>query len=92
MERLDIKNLKQGLVDFMHKPLSNRKAPIWIADYVLIGYGSGAIMAVPGHDERDHEFAKKYDIEIMTVVKPKNNISNSKTTCLLEMVYLLIQI
>ena len=80
MERLDTKKSKTGVFSGLYaiNPLSNRKVPIWIADYVLIGYGSGAIMAVPGHDERDYEFAKKYDIEIMTVVKSKNNISNSK--------------
>ena len=42
--------------------------PIWVADYVLGGYGSGAIMAVPGHDSRDYEFAKAYDLPIKQVV------------------------
>ena len=41
--------------------------PIWIADYVLMSYGTGAIMAVPAHDERDHEFAVKYDLSIVEV-------------------------
>ncbi len=51
-------------------PVNGRRIPIWIADYVLMGYGTGAIMAVPGHDERDFEFAKAYDLPIVRVVAP----------------------
>lgn len=51
-------------------PLSGEKTPIWIADYVMMGYGTGAIMAVPAHDERDFEFAKAFDLKIIEVVKP----------------------
>lgn len=51
-------------------PVNNEKLPIWIADYVLAGYGTGAIMAVPAHDERDHEFANQYGIPVMPVVEP----------------------
>jgi leucyl-tRNA synthetase len=51
-------------------PINDEKIPIYIADYVLMGYGTGAIMAVPAHDERDWEFAKKFDIPIKPVVKP----------------------
>ncbi len=51
-------------------PLTNEKIPIWVANYILWGYGTGAIMAVPAHDERDHEFAKKYKIPIKPVIKP----------------------
>lgn len=50
-------------------PVNNEKIPIWVADYVLMGYGTGAIMAVPAHDERDYEFAKKYDLPITEVVE-----------------------
>ncbi len=50
-------------------PVNNEEVSIWISDYVLMGYGSGAIMAVPGHDERDWEFAKKYDLPIVEVVQ-----------------------
>ena len=50
-------------------PATGREIPIWIADYVLMGYGTGAIMAVPGHDDRDAEFAKKFDLPIIKVVK-----------------------
>lgn len=49
-------------------PINGAKVPIWIADYVLTGYGTGAVMAVPAHDERDNEFAKKYDLPIIRVV------------------------
>ncbi len=49
-------------------PLNGEKLPIWIADYVLVGYGTGAIMAVPAHDERDFEFAKKFELPIVEVV------------------------
>jgi len=52
-------------------PLNDRKIPIYIANYVLMDYGTGAIMAVPAHDERDFQFAKKYDIEIVPVIKPE---------------------
>ena len=51
-------------------PVNGDKVPIWIADYVLMGYGTGAIMAVPAHDERDGEFAKKFNIPIKQVVTP----------------------
>ena len=52
-------------------PVNNEPIPIWIADYVLIGYGTGAIMAVPAHDERDNEFAKKFSLPIIRVVQNK---------------------
>jgi leucyl-tRNA synthetase len=51
-------------------PANGEEIPVYIADYVLMGYGTGAIMAVPGHDERDFEFARKYGIEIRTVIAP----------------------
>lgn len=51
-------------------PINNEKIPIWVADYVLTGYGTGAIMAVPAHDERDNDFAKKYQLPIIEVVAP----------------------
>src|ERR1035437_8491651 len=51
-------------------PASKEEIPVWIADYVLATYGTGAIMAVPAHDERDFEFAKKYGLEIKNVIEP----------------------
>lgn len=54
-------------------PATREKIPVWIADYVLMGYGTGAIMAVPAHDERDFEFAKRYNLKIQEVVVPRNN-------------------
>ena len=57
-------------------PINQAKIPIWIADYVLVGYGTGAIMAVPAHDERDNEFAVKYSLPIIKVVDtPEDDIS-----------------
>ncbi len=51
-------------------PLSNEPMPIWVADYVLMGYGTGAIMAVPAHDQRDLDFAEKFDLPIKVVIEP----------------------
>jgi leucyl-tRNA synthetase len=58
-------------------PVTGRAVPIWIADYVLFGYGTGAIMAVPAHDSRDHAFAQRYHLPITTVVEPVERIVNS---------------
>ncbi len=55
-------------------PLTGKEIPIWISDYVLITYGTGAIMAVPAHDDRDHEFATKFNLPIKQVIKPNDNI------------------
>ena len=50
-------------------PVNGKKIPIYIADYVMMGYGTGAIMAVPAHDQRDYDFAKKFGIDIIEVIK-----------------------
>mgnify|MGYP001332570783 FL=1 len=55
---------------FATNPATGKQIPVWVADYVLMGYGHGAIMAVPAHDQRDHDFAKAHDFEIIEVVKP----------------------
>ena len=55
---------------FAINPVNGEKIPVWIADYVMMGYGSGAIMAVPAHDTRDCEFAQKFDLPILQVVQP----------------------
>lgn len=71
LERTELNKEKTGAFTgaYAINPANNKKIPIWIADYVLMTYGTGAIMAVPGHDERDWEFAKKFQIEIVEVVK-----------------------
>jgi leucyl-tRNA synthetase len=58
-------------------PVNGESIPIWIADYVMMGYGTGAIMAVPAHDERDHAFARKFDLPIIQVIKPGDERSES---------------
>ncbi|ROL56357.1 leucine--tRNA ligase [Bacteroidetes/Chlorobi group bacterium Naka2016] len=72
LERTDLSKEKTGVPTgaFAINPATKKKIPIWIADYVLLHYGTGAIMAVPGHDERDFEFAKKFELPIVQVVKP----------------------
>jgi leucyl-tRNA synthetase len=74
LERTDLAKDKTGVFTgaYAINPVSGSKAPIWIADYVLAGYGTGAIMAVPGHDQRDWEFAKQYDLPIIEVVRGGN--------------------
>ncbi|MCM3456040.1 leucine--tRNA ligase [Heyndrickxia oleronia] len=70
LERTDLAKDKTGVFTgaYAINPVNNEKMPIWIADYVLMSYGTGAIMAVPAHDERDYEFAKKFGLEIKAVV------------------------
>jgi leucyl-tRNA synthetase len=71
IERQETERPKTGVFTgaYAINPVNGEKIPVWIADYVLYGYGTGAIMAVPAHDERDHEFAKKYDLPIVEVIK-----------------------
>ena len=57
-------------------PANGKKIPIWVSDYVLGGYGEGAVMAVPAHDERDFEFAKKFDLDIIKVVEKPENMAD----------------
>ena len=72
LERTQLEKEKTGVFTggYAINPVNNEKIPIWVADYVMMGYGTGAIMAVPAHDTRDFEFAKKFDLEIRTVVQP----------------------
>src|SRR5437762_859555 len=72
IDRLSTEREKTGVATgaFAVNPVNGEQVPIWIADYVLMSYGTGAIMAVPAHDERDFEFAKKYNLPIRVVVKP----------------------
>ena len=79
LQRTDLNKDKTGVFtgSYALNPVNNKKIPIWMGDYVLITYGTGAIMAVPGHDQRDFEFAKKYSLEILQVVDGLNvNIEN----------------
>ena len=71
LERQENQKNKTGVFTgaYAINPISNKKVPIWISDYVLYGYGTGAIMAVPAHDERDFEFATKFNLEILKVIK-----------------------
>ena len=72
LERTELAKEKSGVFTgaYAINPVNNERIPIWIADYVLMGYGTGAIMAVPAHDERDFEFAKKFELPIKQVVQP----------------------
>ncbi|HYM53065.1 MAG TPA: class I tRNA ligase family protein, partial [Candidatus Dormibacteraeota bacterium] len=72
IERLSVEREKTGVFtgSFAINPMTNERIPIWIADYVLPGYGTGAIMAVPAHDERDYDFARRYELPIRYVVAP----------------------
>jgi leucyl-tRNA synthetase len=79
LERTDLARDKTGVFTgaFAINPTNREHVPIWIADYVLMSYGTGAIMAVPGHDERDFEFAKEFALEIRYVVEPPHSDPSS---------------
>ncbi len=72
LDRTDLAKDKTGVFTgaYAINPVNNEKIPVWISDYVLISYGTGAIMAVPAHDERDFEFANKFALAIIPVVEP----------------------
>ncbi len=72
LERTELAKTKTGVFTgaYAINPANNKEIPIWVADYVLISYGTGAIMAVPGQDERDWEFAETYDLPILRTVEP----------------------
>jgi len=73
LDRTDLAKEKTGVFTgrYAVNPVNNQKIPIWVADYVLMGYGTGAIMAVPAHDTRDFEFAKEFDIPVVCILDPK---------------------
>ena len=81
LDRGELNKNKTGVFigSYAINPLNNMEIPIWISDYVLMTYGTGAIMAVPGHDQRDYEFAKKFDLPIIQVVSG-GDISDSAFT------------
>lgn len=70
LERTELNKDKTGVFTgaYAINPVNNKKIPIWVSDYVLATYGTGAIMAVPAHDSRDYQFAKKFDLEIIPVI------------------------
>lgn len=72
LDRTDLAKEKTGVFTgrYAINPVNGKKIPVWVADYVLTGYGTGAIMAVPAHDTRDFEFAKKFNIEITCILDP----------------------
>ncbi len=72
LERADLSKEKTGVFTGVYaiNPATSQKIPIWIADYVLLGYGTGAIGGVPAHDDRDLEFAKKFNLPVVVVVQP----------------------
>ena len=78
----DITNIEKHGVNTGHlavNPYNGERVPVWVANYILMDYGTGAIMSVPAHDERDYEFAKKYGIEIKRVIAPGNSGEGSST-------------
>ena len=71
----DVKNVSGAFTgSYAVNPFNNEKMPVYISDYVLMGYGTGAVMAVPAHDERDHRFAKKFGLNIVKVVETDEDI------------------
>ncbi len=77
LDRTELAKEKSGVFtgSYAINPVNGEPVPIWVADYVLISYGTGAIMAVPAHDERDFEFAQQFDLPIKAVVDPGNAVS-----------------
>jgi leucyl-tRNA synthetase len=76
LERTELAKEKTGVFTggYAINPVNGERIPIWIADYVMMGYGTGAIMAVPAHDERDFEFAQKFELPILQVVQPPEGV------------------
>ena len=71
----DVKNVSGAFTgSYAINPFTEKKIPIYISDYVLMGYGTGAVMAVPAHDERDHRFAKKFNLDIVNVIENDQDI------------------
>lgn len=83
IERLSTSREKTGVFtgSYCYNPVNGKKVPIWIGDYVLASYGTGAVMGVPAHDERDYTFAKKHNIPIIRTIKSKNGEDDSLPFC-----------
>lgn len=82
IERMSTEKEKTGVFTggYVTNPVSGAQVPVWIADYVLMGYGAGAIMGVPAHDERDFEFARKFAIPIVEVIRPDDEEASDPAT------------
>lgn len=82
LERGELNKEKTGVFTgaYAINPLNGKKIPVWTSDYVLMGYGTGAIMAVPAHDERDYAFAKKFGLEIIEVIKSEQGVEQEAFT------------
>ena len=82
LERADLNKDKTGVFTgaYAINPVNGKKIPVWTSDYVLMGYGTGAIMAVPAHDERDYAFAKKFGLEIIEVIKSEQGVEKAAFT------------
>ena len=82
MERTELNKDKTGVWTgaYAINPVNDKKIPIWISDYVLMTYGTGAIMAVPAHDDRDWDFAKKFNLEIIEVLKSEVDVQKQAWT------------
>ena len=74
LEKMEKKGVSLGFKAI--NPINGEEIPVWTANFVLMTYGTGSIMSVPAHDQRDHDFAKKYDLPIQPVIKPNDNGSN----------------
>ncbi len=83
LERTDLSKEKTGVFTGAHavNPVNGEQIPVWIADYVLMGYGTGAIMAVPAHDERDFEFAGVFGLPVLQVVQPPTEDTDWRGYC-----------
>jgi leucyl-tRNA synthetase len=81
LDRTDLAKTKSGVFTgaYAVNPVNAERVPIWVADYVLMGYGTGAIMAVPAHDERDFEFAQQFGIPIIAVVQPNEKEASASS-------------
>jgi leucyl-tRNA synthetase len=71
LAQIEKRGMPTGL--FVSHPLTNEKIPVWVGNYVLMGYGEGAVMGVPAHDERDYEFALKYKLPIKPVIRHRRD-------------------
>ena len=94
LDRTDLAKDKSGVFtgSYCINPVNGEKIPVWVADYVLISYGTGAIMAVPAHDERDHEFAEKFGIEIKRVIAAQMGTMKKANSLILDLASSSIQV